>query len=102
MTKSLVDRQSDGTIKLTITIPHTTIAKTREEVVTDLTKSANVAGFRKGKAPQRIVEESLDKEVVQENVLKRTLPNAYSQAIQEHGIHQIMNPKIHIEKLEED
>jgi FKBP-type peptidyl-prolyl cis-trans isomerase (trigger factor) len=101
MAKSALDRQQDGTIKLTITIPHGTVAKLREETIAELVKSVNVAGFRKGKAPQKMVEEKIDKSLVQENILKKALPSAYMEAVQEHSLRPIMNPKIHIEKLEE-
>src|SRR5579885_482380 len=102
MTNSTIDRQADGTITLTITLPQAEVKKTREKTITELTKHINVAGFRKGKAPQKLAEEKLDPEVVNQEILKQLLPQAYAQAVTQHAIKPIMNPKIHIEKLEPD
>jgi FKBP-type peptidyl-prolyl cis-trans isomerase (trigger factor) len=99
--KTLIDRQADGTIKLTITIPQKNVATTYEEVLGETAKSANVAGFRKGKAPQKLVEESLNPDQIRENILKKLLPQAYMEAVEEHKIKPIMNPKLHVEKIEE-
>ncbi len=99
MTK--LERLPDGTVKITITIPEEKIKKAHEEAVADLVKQASVAGFRKGKAPGKLVEEKLNKEQVREEILKKLLPQAYSLAVQEHNLKPIMNPKLHVEKIEE-
>jgi FKBP-type peptidyl-prolyl cis-trans isomerase (trigger factor) len=39
---------------------------------------------------------------VQEEVLKQLLPKAYVAAVEEHGLKPIMNPKIHVHKIEAD
>ena len=96
------EKQQDGTIKLTITIPSTEVKKTWEEVVSGAAKNTKLAGFRKGKAPKKLVEENVDTEKIREEVLKKLLPQAYIEAVQKHGIRPILNPKIHVEKVDED
>ncbi|MBI1982132.1 MAG: hypothetical protein HYS68_00935 [Candidatus Levybacteria bacterium] len=98
MTAAL-QKLDDGTIKLTITIPAPVVKKTQEEVVSELVKNAKLAGFRKGKAPKKLVEEKLDKQEVQEEVLKKLLPSAYLEAIKQHNLKPIINPKIHVQKV---
>jgi FKBP-type peptidyl-prolyl cis-trans isomerase (trigger factor) len=98
---STIKREEDGTIVLEITIPQKDIKKTQEEVVEDTTKSADIPGFRKGKAPKKVVEQKLDKDSIKEEVLRKLLPIAYSEAIKKHDIKPILNPKIHVEALEE-
>ncbi len=102
MTKSLIERQPDGTIKLTITIPQELIGKMREKAIIAASRQASVPGFRKGKAPEKLVEEKLNKEQIKEDVLKELIPMHYQQAVMEHQLRPIMNPKIHIDKIEED
>lgn len=97
---SALQKLDDGTIKLTITIPAELVKKTREEVILDLAKNAKLAGFRKGKAPKKLVEEKLDKQEIREEVLKKLLPSAYLEAIKQHNLKPIINPKIHVQKLE--
>lgn len=101
-TKSLVEKQDDGTIKLTITIPQEQVKKITAEVTEETVKSANVPGFRKGKAPKNLVEESIDPAKLREEVLKKLIPESYIKAVDEHGLKPVMNPKIHVTKIEND
>src|SRR5215469_4134626 len=101
MSKTQLEKLPDGTIKITITLPQEKIAATQNTVIDDLAKQINVAGFRKGKAPKDMASSQLNPEHVREEVLKRLLPQAYIEAVQEHKLNPIMNPKMHIEKIEE-
>jgi FKBP-type peptidyl-prolyl cis-trans isomerase (trigger factor) len=96
-----LQKEPNGTIRLTITIPNADVKKTREEVLEEIVKNAEIQGFRKGKAPRKLVEEKVDKEKIREEVLKKLLPIAYTQAVKTQGIKPIINPKIHVEKLED-
>ncbi len=92
----------DNTIKLTITIPKDLVKKTWEEVVSETAKQANLPGFRKGKAPKKLIEENIDTEKVREEVLKKLLPQTYVEAVKEHNLTPIINPKVHVEQLSDD
>ena len=96
-----LQKESNGTIRLTITIPNSDIKKAWEEVMTSVAGNAEIQGFRRGKAPRKLVEEKADKEKIREEVLKKLLPPAYAQAIKTHEIRPIINPKIHVDKLED-
>lgn len=97
-----MQKEPNGTIRLTITIPSSDVKKTWEEVMGEIVKNAEIQGFRKGKAPIKLVEEKTDKEKVKEEVLKKLLPLAYTEAVKTQGIKPIINPKIHVEKLEDE
>jgi len=96
-----IQKQEDQTITLTVTIPWADVKKTKDAIVADYTKSAQVPGFRKGKAPKKLVEEKIDEEKVREETLKKLLPQFYLQAINEHKINPVIAPRVHVEKLEE-
>jgi len=98
---SAMQREENGTIRLTITIPTMDVKKTWEEVIVEAVNNAEIQGFRKGKAPRKLVEEKLNKEKIREEVLRKLLPIAYTQAIKTQGIRPIINPKIHIEKIDD-
>lgn len=98
---SKITRQEDGTITLTITVPASVVSKQKEEIVSSVSESAKIAGFRAGKAPKKVVEERVGKEVIQEELIKKVLPDAYAQAIKEHNLRPIINPQLHIEKLQD-
>lgn len=96
---SILAKQEDGTIQLTITIPLEKVKITREEIVNNMAKNASLTGFRKGKAPKKLVEENIEEEKIREEVLKKLLPQTYVEAVKEHNIKPIMNPQIHVQKL---
>ena len=96
-----LQRETNGTLKLTVTIPNADVKKTWEEVIVGVVENAELQGFRKGKAPRKLVEEKADKEKIREEVLRKLLPIAYTQAIKDLGLRPIINPKIHVEKLED-
>jgi len=96
-----LQKEENGTIKLTITIPNADVKKAWEEVILAIVENAEIQGFRKGKAPRKLVEEKVDKEKIREEVLRKLLPVAYTEAIKTQGIRPIINPKIHVEKLED-
>ncbi len=98
---SAITKEKDGTIKLTITIPFSEVVKTKNAVVEEMIQNATLPGFRKGKAPKKLVEEKLDKSAIQEEVLKKLLPKFYVDAVSENKLKPIINPKIHVGKFED-
>ncbi len=98
---SVLAKTPDGTITLTITLPLKEVEKVREEVIADIVKNTTLPGFRKGMAPRKAVEEKMDKTQVQEDILRKLLPKAYTEAVTQHKLKPIISPRIHVEKLEE-
>jgi len=99
--KSTLAKQDNGTIILTIPLPSEKVKKTWEEVVVAAVKNTELPGFRKGMAPREMVEKSLDRVKVQDEVLRTLLPVAYTEAITEHKLKPVMSPRIRITKIDE-
>jgi len=95
--KAIIEKTQDGSIELKISIPWELVKKQWDIVVAEMVKNTNLAGFRKGKAPKKLVEEKLDNAKVREEVLRHLLPQAYIEAVKEHNLKPIMDPRIHIE-----
>src|SRR5258706_3236525 len=95
--KSVMAKTQDGTITLNISIPSDVVKKAWEEELEKVVEQAELPGFRKGKAPKKAVEEKLDKAKLQEDVLRKLLPKAYSDAVTEHNLKPVINPKIHVD-----
>ncbi|HXS14863.1 MAG TPA: trigger factor [Candidatus Saccharimonadales bacterium] len=98
---SQLTKTPDGTITLSITLPKAEVKKAWEAEVVRAVENAELPGFRKGKAPRSMVEEKLDKTHLQEDVLRKLLPDAYAKAVEEHKLRPVMSPKVHVEKLDE-
>jgi len=101
-TSTTIERKEDGTIHLQLTIPHTDIQKATEDLISNTVNTAEITGFRKGKAPRSIVEQTLDKGKLKEEILKKLLPPTYVSAVEENNLKPIMNPKIHVDTLPDD
>jgi FKBP-type peptidyl-prolyl cis-trans isomerase (trigger factor) len=99
--QSTLNKAADGTLELTITLPWQTIAATYDVVVEDFVKTAEMPGFRKGKAPKKMVEDSLEKTKVYEEAIKRLVPKAYTDAVEEHKLKPIVMPSIELKDAQE-
>jgi FKBP-type peptidyl-prolyl cis-trans isomerase (trigger factor) len=96
------ERKEDGTIELFITISQDEIRPVREQIINNAVQQAEIPGFRKGKAPRTVVEPTLDQGKIREEVLRKLLPEAYVKAVEANNLKPIMNPNIHVEKIEDD
>lgn len=62
-------------------------------------KGANIPGFRKGYAPLDVVRMRY-KEEIKSEVLQIVVPDAVTAAIQEHDVHPLVEPQLHLEDHE--
>ncbi len=100
MTSALI-RLPKQTIKLTITLSWSEIKKTYEEILKQVVKNTQISGFRKGKAPRKLIEEKVDKTKIYEEVIKEIVPKAYADALKEHNLTPIISPQIKVIKAKE-
>ncbi len=99
--KSVLAKTPDGTITLTIPVDVKDVEKAKDEALLHIVEETELPGFRKGKAPKNLVAEKVDKTHLQEDMLRLLIPKSYTKAVDEYKLKPIMNPKIHITKLEE-
>jgi trigger factor len=85
--------------KVVIEIPEETIKKTVDEQYETLRKEALVPGFRKGRAPRRLLEKRFGKDT-SEQVKLRLLAEASEAAIKDNELDVLRDPDIDYEKLE--
>ena len=95
-TNSVLAREADGTLQITITIPQADVASVEQEVLEELAKTTNVPGFRPGHAPLEEVKKRTSAQTVLERILGKILPEAYKQAIDEHKIVPFLSPKFEL------
>jgi trigger factor len=65
-----------------------------------LVQTANIPGFRKGKAPRDIVERTLGKARMLEEAIDHLLPKAYEKALKEQNIEPYAQPEVEITKAD--
>lgn len=59
----------------------------------------NVQGFRRGKAPRRIIEKYYGSEVFFEDAVNIVLPDAYDKAVEEQKIEAVAQPEIDVKSI---
>lgn len=78
-------------IGLKIEIPAETTQKTYEQVVQNLTRSANIPGFRKGKVPRQILLQRLGSQRIKESAVEELVNNSIKEAIAQEKIDPLGN-----------
>lgn len=73
-------------IELEIEVEAEKVAEAFDQTYKELSKVANIPGFRKGKAPRQILEQYLDRDKVRERALEKLADAAYADALKETGI----------------
>ena len=84
--------------KVTIEIPEETIQKVTDEQYEILRKDTPVPGFRKGRAPRRLLEKKFGKEAGEQIKLK-LMADASEQALKDNNIKMLRDPDIGHEKI---
>ena len=98
---SAVNKIQDGTIELTINIPWRRVQQAYDKNIETVAKEANIKGFRKGKAPKKVVEKNIDKQAVYQEILKNLITDLYVETVKEHQLKPIVNPQINVNSMEE-
>jgi len=98
--KSEVKEISPTRREIHIEIDPATLKDTYGRVSQKYAKGANVPGFRKGLAPLDVIRLRY-KEEIKSEVLQQVVPSKVTEAIQEHNLHPLTEPQLHIDGIEE-
>ncbi len=85
--------------EIKIEIDAQTVKDAYNKVSRKYTGAATVPGFRKGNAPLDVVKMRY-KDEIRNEVLQEILPKSVTEAIDEHKLHPLAEPDIHIEDIE--
>ncbi len=84
-----------------IEIPVEIVSREISEAYTSLKKKVQIPGFRKGKAPQSVLEKRYAQSV-EEDVIRKLVPDYYQKALKETGLRPVELPAIEKVKLKKD
>lgn len=88
-------------VKLVITSSDEEFEKGLEQAYNKNKSKINVQGFRKGKAPRKIIEKFYGKKVFFEDAANAIIPEAYAKAAEESGLEIVSQPEIGLVQLED-
>ncbi|MDR9401902.1 MAG: trigger factor [Halothece sp. Uz-M2-17] len=85
------EKLPDSQVALEIEIPAEETKKAYEKVIKDLTRSANIPGFRKGKVPRQVLVQRFGKERLKAAAIEELLQPSIDQAIEQEKIEVLGN-----------
>ncbi len=97
-----LDKKEKNTVEFTITISADKFSTAVDEVFKKNVKKITVPGFRKGKAPRKLIEKTYGEGVFYEEAVDALLPEAYEAAVKEMGIDPVDMPKVEVADIGKD
>lgn len=72
-----------------------------EKAIKDLSTKVNIAGFRKGRVPRKVMEMRFGRQAIYAEAIEEMLPAAIEQIVKDYDLDLINEPHVSIEKMEE-
>ncbi len=96
-----VEKLENSMAKLTVEVSAEDFGKAIEKAYQKEKKHISIPGFRKGKAPRKIVEKMYGAAVFYEDAANSCINESYEDAVKECGEDVVSNPKIDVTQIEE-
>jgi len=96
------EKTAVNTVELEIAVTGEEFIAARKAAYKKNVGKINVPGFRRGKAPQAIIEKMYGKEVFYEDAVNMSYGPAYEAAIKEAGLNPVAQPDVEIVSLDEN
>ena len=97
-----VEKKEKSTVELTIQVEADAFEAAVQKAYEKERKNIGVPGFRKGKAPRKIIEGMYGTGVFYEEAINQVYPGAYAQAVGEQKLDDVGYPKIEIVEVGKD
>ena len=95
-----VEKLEKGMAKLTITVTADVVAAAEDKVYKRQKSQISIPGFRKGKAPKKIIEKMYGEGVFLSDAINDVINETYPDAVKECGEEIVSNPKIDLSQAE--
>lgn len=93
------EKISGNKAKLTFTIPAEQFDEALQNAFLKLRKRINVPGFRRGKAPRKMIETLYGESVFYDDAFESIFPDAYRAAVEEYDLKPVDQPQIELDEI---
>lgn len=97
--KSAVENLTPTRVKLTVEVPAADLKPRLDAAYRTIGAQVQVPGFRKGKVPNRIIDQRFGRGAVVQEAINEALPEYYSQAIAEQELKPLGQPEVNLTQL---
>jgi trigger factor len=94
--KAVVEPLEGNRVKVSVEVDEAEFERDLDAAFRRISREVRVPGFRPGKAPRRVLEAKLGKDVGREEALRDALPTYYTQAVRENDVDVIAAPEIEL------
>lgn len=94
--KSTVENLNPTKVKITVEVPYEEFKPEMDKVFKEYSKQMNIPGFRRGRAPARVIESYVGRGAVIEDAVNHAMPEYYGQAVEENKLAPLGKPAIEV------
>ncbi|MBZ8178267.1 trigger factor [Corynebacterium poyangense] len=99
--KSSVEKLSETRVKLTVEVPFEDLGSEIDQAYAAIAQQVAIPGFRRGKAPRKLIDARFGRGPILEQVVNDMLPSRYEQACAENDLKVVGQPSVDITKIED-
>jgi len=92
--KVKVEKKEHNITELVIELPVEVVGKAFDKAFQKLAQQVNIPGFRKGKAPRKMVEARVGEDGMRSEAFDFIIPDAYRRAVEENSIDPVGRPEV--------
>ncbi len=96
-----VEQLGNSMVKVTLEISPEQFEQAMEIAYKKNKNQISIPGFRKGKAPRKMVEKMYGKEIFYEDAINAVLPELYDEAVKELNLEVMSRPDVNVDVIEE-
>ena len=100
--ESTVEALEGNKVKVSVSVDETEFETDIDAAFKRIAQEVNLPGFRRGKAPRKLLEARIGLAPAREEALREALPRYYAEAVVEHDVDVIAAPEIDITGGQED
>ena len=97
--KSTMEKLSSNKVRLDFVVEAARFEEAMEKAYRKNRSRLNIPGFRKGKAPRKVIEMQFGEGVFYEDAIDELFPSVYSEAIKEHGVEPVDRPEFNLKTI---
>lgn len=99
--RSEILSQENNVVSIKLEFEASEFAQGVEKAIKDLSTKVNIAGFRKGHVPRKVMEMRFGRQAIYAEAIEAMLPDAIEQIVKDYDLDLIDEPHVSIEKMEE-
>ena len=92
--KVTIEKKEHNITELVIELPVEEVNKSFDKAYQKLAQQVNIPGFRKGKAPRKMIEARIGIDGMRSEAFDFIIPDAYRRAVKEHAVEPVGRPEV--------